>query len=319
MIWIRFLICGLLILWAGTRVSKIGDRLAHKLGLSHAWIGIIFLSIITSLPEAANGISSVTIADAPDLAVSNIFGACVYDLMFLFILDIVQWARKKKTIFFDFHYSNFIASVFALFLVGISVLGIYFASLKLNIGLFNISVYTALMLFVYFISQKVLFRLEVEDEEEEKVKKEGLLKDIMAFVFYGIIVVLAGIYLPFIGKEIAQIYNWEKAFVGAAILGVATTLPEIVVSVSALFIVPEMAIGNLVGSNLFNLSLMFVDDLFFRKGYLFDFISSKQMVLGSFNFLMLALIVGAFHFKIKNRFVTFLLLLLFLATFYFSF
>jgi cation:H+ antiporter len=300
-------------------VAKIGDRLAHKLGLSHAWVGIIFLSIITSLPEAANGISSVTIADAPDLAVSNIFGACVYDLMFLFILDIIQWVRKKKTIFFDFHYSNFITSIFALFLVAISILGIYFASLKFNIGLFNISIFTVSMLLVYLISQKVLFKLEVKDEEEEKTKKEGLLRDIMIFLFYGIIVVLAGIYLPFIGKEIARLYSWEKAFVGAALLGIATTLPEIVVSISALFIAPEMAIGNLVGSNLFNLSLMFVDDLFFRKGYLFDFISSKQVVLGSFNFLMLALICSAFCFKIKNRFVTFLLLLLFLSAFYFSF
>ena len=75
MVWLKFFLCALVIFLAGSKLTKYGDAIAHKTGLSHAWVGIVLLAIVTSLPELANGVSAVVIAKVPDLAMGDLLGA----------------------------------------------------------------------------------------------------------------------------------------------------------------------------------------------------------------------------------------------------
>ena len=80
-------------------------------------------------------------------------------------------------------------------------------------------------------------------------------------------VVAAGIWLPFVGKALAESMGWHQTFVGTLFVAVATSLPEAVVTISALRIgALDMAVSNLLGSNLFNGLLVAVDDLLYLKG-----------------------------------------------------
>ena len=78
LLWIALILCTSVIVYAGTRLSKYGDMIAEKTGLGGTWIGVVLLASVTSLPELVTGISSVTYAWVPDIAVGNVIGACVF-------------------------------------------------------------------------------------------------------------------------------------------------------------------------------------------------------------------------------------------------
>jgi len=82
-----FTICAAIIIYSGTQLSYYGDKIAELTGLGRAWVGLILMSSVTSLPELITGISSVAIVNAPNLAAGDIFGSCVFNLLILSILD----------------------------------------------------------------------------------------------------------------------------------------------------------------------------------------------------------------------------------------
>jgi len=71
-LWIGLILCTSVIVYAGTRLSKYGDIIAEKTGLGGTWIGVVLLASVTSLPELVTGISSVTYAGVPDIAIGNV-------------------------------------------------------------------------------------------------------------------------------------------------------------------------------------------------------------------------------------------------------
>ncbi|HQS06063.1 MAG TPA: hypothetical protein PLT16_10565, partial [Daejeonella sp.] len=64
-----FISCALLIVFSGVRLSKYGDIIADLSGLGKAWIGLILMAAVTSLPELFSGFSSILILKKPDIAV----------------------------------------------------------------------------------------------------------------------------------------------------------------------------------------------------------------------------------------------------------
>ena len=75
-VWVQFAICLVLIGIAGVKLTHYGDAIADKSGLGRTWVGVLMLAAVTSLPELATGISSVTAANVPDIAVGDILGSC---------------------------------------------------------------------------------------------------------------------------------------------------------------------------------------------------------------------------------------------------
>lgn len=88
--WLAFLVCVILIVVAGVKLCHYGDVIADKTGLGGTWIGLVMVATVTSLPELATGIASVTVAAAPDIAVGDVFGSCVFNLVIIVILDLVH-------------------------------------------------------------------------------------------------------------------------------------------------------------------------------------------------------------------------------------
>ncbi|MDH4101110.1 MAG: sodium:calcium antiporter, partial [Nitrospirota bacterium] len=79
-LWLKFILCSAVIVYCGTKLSRYGDVIAEKTGMGRAWTGLILVSSVTSLPELFIGISSVTIAGTPDIALGDIMGSCVFNL-----------------------------------------------------------------------------------------------------------------------------------------------------------------------------------------------------------------------------------------------
>src|SRR3970040_2840657 len=86
LLWLGFIACTSVIVYSGTRLSKYGDIIAEKTGLGRTWIGVVLMASVTSLPELVTGISSVTFADVPDIAVGDVLGSCVFNMFILAFL-----------------------------------------------------------------------------------------------------------------------------------------------------------------------------------------------------------------------------------------
>lgn len=82
---------------SGIHLSKYGDIIAEKTGLGKTWIGVVLMASVTSLPESVTGISSVTLFDLPDIAVGNILGACMLNLVMIPVLDLIGGSAPIST------------------------------------------------------------------------------------------------------------------------------------------------------------------------------------------------------------------------------
>lgn len=64
--------------------------IARLTGLSRSWIGLVLLATATSLPELFTGVSAVTVANAPNIAVGDALGSCIFNLAMLVVLDVMS-------------------------------------------------------------------------------------------------------------------------------------------------------------------------------------------------------------------------------------
>ena len=115
----------------------------------------------------------------------------------------------------------------------------------------------------------------------------------MFFTIAAIAVIGAGTWLGFIGDELSEITGLNASFIGTLFLAICTSAPEIVVSISALRIgAPDMAVGNVIGSNLFNMgAIIFVDDLFYTTGPILSYTSADHIIIGLFAILMSCVVI----------------------------
>ena len=90
MIWIQFLATALVIVFAGVRLARYGDVLGEKSGLGRSWIGVVLLAATTSLPELFTGFGATALANLPDIAVGDVLGSCMFNLLILSFMDAVQ-------------------------------------------------------------------------------------------------------------------------------------------------------------------------------------------------------------------------------------
>jgi cation:H+ antiporter len=279
MIWFQFAVCAGLILFSGSLLSRYADMLAEKTGMGRTWIGMILLATITSLPELGTGVSSVTVAGTPNIAVGDILGSCVFNLMLIGVIDLMY---RPEPILSKVDQGHILSAAFGILLIGLAAWGLLpgsgnFLGWKLWFG-----PYTPLIWIVYGTGVRMVFQFEkkrmaafVKTEVETLQYGEIPLKRVYGNVaFHAAIVVIAGTWLPFIGDRIAHSTGWGGTFVGNLLIAASTSLPEIVTSITAVRLAaPDLAIANLFGSNLFNLAILSVDDLLFIKGPLLSHVS----------------------------------------------
>ncbi|MBE0624173.1 MAG: sodium:calcium antiporter [Burkholderiales bacterium] len=282
LVWIEFGVCAVLIGLAGWRLSLYGDVIAEKTGLGGTWIGVVLLASVTSLPELATGVSAVAAADAPDIAVGNILGACVLNLTYLVVLDLVH---RQESIYTRARQGHILSAGFGVLLLGIVGFSLLLAQKVDPLSPGHVGIYSPVIVVVYLISMRAVFSYEKKqmaayvEEAAERYPHLTLRQALVRFSLAALVVVGTGTWLPFVGEDIAALYAWNTSFVGALFVAAATSLPELAVTLSALRLgALDMAIGNLLASNLFNLLILAVDDVFYLRGPLLSHVSPTHAV-----------------------------------------
>ena len=300
MVWFQFAVCVFIITVAGVRLSRYGDAIADKTGLGGTWVGVVLLATVTSLPELVTGVSSVVFADTPDIAAGDVLGSCVFNLVIIVILDSMY---RPVTVYSKASQGHILSAAFGVMLIGITGFNILLSTQGNNLHIAHIGLYTPVIMIFYLIAMRTVFRYEKIQMakfavlEEDQYPDLTLQQAVTRYVVAASLVVLAGSFLPFIGKEIAQQMGWYESFVGTLFIAFATSLPEVVVTIAAVRLAAvDMAIGNLFGSNIFNICILAIDDLFYVKGPLLEHVSPTHAV-SAFSAIMMTgvAIVGLFY------------------------
>lgn len=120
----------------------------------------------------------------------------------------------------------------------------------------------------------------------------------IGFILLALITVLSAIKLSGYADVIQQRTTMSGFFVGAVLVAGATSLPEVTTSVtSGLIRSPDLAVGNVLGSNLFNLLILACADLWFRKKQMYLHLSTKSVMPGLLGLLLTAAVAVAFLFR----------------------
>ncbi|KAA3629127.1 MAG: sodium:calcium antiporter [Proteobacteria bacterium] len=305
MVWFEFALCVVVITAAGVRLCRYGDAIADKTGLGGTWVGIVMLASVTSLPELVTGISAVTLADVPEIAVGDVLGSCVFNLVIIVILDSLY---RQDSVYRRASQGHVLSAAFGVVLIGFTGFSLLLPSKGFNPVIAHIGLYTPVILVLYAVAIRTVFRYErsrmakFARMEEDQYPETTLNRAIAQYVAAAVFVLAAGSYLPYIGEAMAELMGWNESFVGTLFVAFATSLPEIVVTIAALKLgAVNMAIGNLFGSNLFNIAILAVDDLLYVKGPLFESVSATHAVSAISAVMMTGIAIVGLYYRSRTR------------------
>lgn len=295
--WMALAACALAIGWAGVQLTRLAEAIGEMTGMSGSWTGLLLLASVTSLPELATGISAVTLARAPDIAIGDVLGSTVFNLALLVLLDVLH---RPETIYSRASPVHILSAGFGVIMLGVVGASVLLARERVLPGTASVGSYAPLLLLLYLLAMRSAFAHEQQQRRQPRQAAApgpdhpGLRRCLLGFALAAAVVAGAGIWLPVAGNRIAGAMGWSGSFVGTLLVAGATSLPEVVVTLAALRLrALDMAIGGLLGSNLFDLVIIAIDDVFHAGGPILAEVSSVHAVT-AFSAVMMsgAVIVG---------------------------
>ena len=217
-------------------------QLGAKLGISDVIVGITLVALGTSIPEIFVSISSI-INDAPALALGNSIGSNISNIAIIYGLSLFWLASKTLNI-----------SLRNIFILILSVLIAGWALYDLTITVADSVVFIAL--FILFVLN--LFREKPEEVPENTHKDESIAKASFLIILSLVLLAVGSELTVEGGVDLAVGLGIPDAVIGLTMIAIGTSLPELAASISALRRNKgNMVVGNIVGSNILNIVLIF--------------------------------------------------------------
>lgn len=300
-IWLQFTLCVAAIGVAGVRLSAYGEAIAAHTGLSRNWVGLILLATVTSLPELVTGLSAVTVAEAPDIAVGDVLGSCVFNLTILAMVDMYY---RPGVIYAQVSSGHLVSAGFCVILLASVGLALMLSAQGLLPAMGHLSAASVLIFGVYLVAMRALYLTERRNTRPIDVPRPGMpLK--AALRGYGLasaVIVGAGLWLPMVGVALAGAMGWSNSFVGTLLVAFATSVPELATTWGAIRIgALDMAFGNLLGSNLFDVLILAIDDLAYVKGPIFMHVSQAHAMSAIIGAMMSGVVVVSLAYRPAGR------------------
>lgn len=295
MIWIHFVFSSLLVISGGYFLARQGKELAARYGLTDLWVGFIFLSAVTSIPELATALGAVTVAASPSLALSDILGSNSFNLFVLGVFGVVLF---RSSLFAGLTIDAFRLMLGMIVLMTAVILGGTLLERWVILPtLGGISLTSWAVLVLYLFGSWKVFRDEhrapdpLALAEPVRVRAESGRFFFLRLFISIFQVVVGGFWLAWAGSGISARTGWGDGFVGALFLALITSLPEISVSLGAVKIrAPRMLLGNILGSNIFNLGIIFWADLAYRRSSILVGMTAPVIVSGILGLILVLLV-----------------------------
>lgn len=266
MTWIWFALAAAAVVVSGSRLAADGAALARRFGLSTTWAGTVLAASVTSLPELVSGVSAAGVHRLPDIAVGDVLGSCMFNLLLLTLLDV---ASGPRTLASRVHQGHLLTLAFGVVLAAVAGYGIHASHLVPRAMTPLTPVALAV---VYVIAARTIHRADrvaTTRPADEAHATEPVRRVAARFGAAAAVLVAAALVLPPLASDVASATGLGLSVVGVAVVAVVTSLPEASVSFAALRRGDvDFAYGNLVGSNVFNFLILAIDDLAYGPGSL---------------------------------------------------
>ena len=313
MIYLVYLALAIAVVLLAVRLSYYVDVLDRKTNLSGAFIGGVMLAAVTSLPELFTALTAVIAIDRPQLVQGDIFGSNVFNLCVIGVLILFTYQNYRRSSLSKTHKSTIIYSLIMYALAFIGML----KPMELSLGVLNVNLMSILILVVYGINVLFMKNDESAENENEDNCHLSVIQVVIRFILYSVSLVCVSILLTHVTDQVAEELNLGATAAGAIFLGIATSLPELSASINLVRMKNYNAsFGNIVGSNLFNFTILCFADLVYSKGSIF--ISEPQALnllgFGAFSSLLAYLLI---RFK-KSKWLVILSCILILASYVLS-
>jgi cation:H+ antiporter len=267
---LEFLAALLLIGVSGSALSRSADAIAEQTGLGGTWIGLVLLATVTSLPELITGVSAVGLVHTADIAVGTILGSCVFNLSILVVLDFLL---KRESVYASVSRNHLLSAGFGVILIGVVGFNLVLEHSDQSIRFGHVGPSTPLILLIYWMAVRAVYRQEMDHTAANRDAAavdptKGVSRAVYwEFAVAAVVVIAVGLWLPFVGARMATVLGLHETFVGTLFIAFATSVPEMVVAIACVRIgAPNMAVSNLLGSNLFNILILVPEDLLFTSG-----------------------------------------------------
>src|SRR3990172_2813891 len=255
-----FLVCAIIIVISGSRLSKYGDMMAEMMGWGKMLVGIILMASVTSMPELMTGISSVMIIDAPNLAVGDIVGSCAFNILIISLMDLFYNSKKPLTSVAQT--GHVISASFGIIMLSMVAFAILMPDVFGKIAW--IGGFSLVFIILYFIAIRAVFLYAKKQSvtiKQEHSYSLTLKQVVFKYALNAVFVIVAAMGLPYFGENLAAASGLGQSFFGTLFIAASTSLPKVVVSIAAIRIgTIDLAIGNIFGSNIFNIAILAFDD-----------------------------------------------------------
>ena len=311
--WLLFLVNAVAIVLAGTYLSRYGDQIAELSGLGRLWIGVVLMAAATSLPEIFTTMSAGWI-DAPDLAAGNLFGAGMSNMLTLALIDLLY---RQKRVWQQAALEHTLTAALAMVLTGLAA---FFVMLRIEVVQLGVGFESLVLPILYLLGMRVVLRQEdmarrqrAQSELAEEMagaydggafRREELRRAIIGFAIAAGVLLVAAPVLTQSAEQIAQETGVSSTFIGTSLVAITTSMPELVVSIAAVRMGAfDLAVGNLFGSNAFNMAAFFFADLAYRQGSLLSTVSTTHALTGLWVIIMMNIGLMGIIYRAEKRFM----------------
>lgn len=291
---ILFLFLAGLTVFLSFRLSYYADLLNKTTNISGVFIGGILLAGITSLPELVTCLSSIFLNN-PYLAIGDILGSNFFNIAMMCFFDILF----IKTMFYNYTKNRYYL-IYVLLILNYLIMYLFMGG-TFNLEIFNIGLPSFIIIITYIFYLK--------NAKEEETKKEVITTQehvLLKFFLVGLFMVIVSILLTLVVNLIAEKNpNVASSFIGAILLGITTSMPEVITFIALVKMKSfDLALSDIIGSNLFNLLILAIGDIFLKNKEIYYFVDKESMFLLIFGFILTILSFYQNNRKVvKNKFV----------------
>ena len=303
-----FLITVIVIILSGSQLCRFGDALAIRTKIESGLIGALFLATVTSLPELAVSMSAILrepLTVGPDLAIGNMLGSNLFNLFILGISGLVFTQKLKQVKQSELHQKTLLES---LLLLIIAYIAYSYPSTSLSFIQVNWLLLLLPIAYIFFLKKNALQEdkePQVIQSSQTKMANESTPQFYTKLILLSVIIIGAGIFLSTLGSQMVIPvqqggFGLQASFIGTLFLALSTSLPELVIVCSCLrYSLADMAVGNIIGSNLFNLLIFCLGDILLKDNLLLNYASSNHQL--SFGFIALLSLFGLLILRYPKR------------------
>ncbi|HEY4645065.1 MAG TPA: hypothetical protein VIH25_02185 [Steroidobacteraceae bacterium] len=283
-----FVIAGALVFAVASRLARHADAIADATGLGRVWIGTILLAGSTSLPELVTDVNAALLG-AIDIGVGDLMGSTLANMLIFALLNL---AYARRRILHQVSIDHTLVGALAVALTGIASAAIASGGWG-RIG--HVGTETLLIVALYFFGMRAVYSCTQPTAPPEQLvlgenSRSLLRRGLAGFAWAAVGLVVTAPLLVLSAEAVAVESGLSQTFVGTLLVGFTTSFPEIVATIAAVRIgALDLAIGNIFGSNAFNMCVLLPMDLAYRQGPVLAHASSANVLVAQLAILSLAL------------------------------